>query len=150
MPFNLYSEGGVSSCAVFFVTFALAQCLPYRETEERGAFVSTTLKKTVLAVFPLAGLLAAAPVTFAHERGEHAAIHQDLGNLHDDFHQRPHSRREHRRFHKELKREHRALDRGLRNDWGYGYGRSYGGDYYGNSPYDRYGYRGRRSYGDRW
>jgi hypothetical protein len=109
------------------------------------------LKKTLLAAFPLVGLLAVAPVTFAHERGEHAAIHRELGDRHDDFHQRPHSRRAHRRFHKELKREHRALDRGHKNDWSrYSYGRSYDDSYKRNSPYAWYGDRGRRSYGDRW
>lgn len=109
------------------------------------------LKKTLLAALPLAGLLVVTPVTFAHERGEHTAIHRELGDRHNDFHQSPHSRRAHRHFHKELKREHRARDWGQRNNWRqYSYGRSYGGDSYGNSPSAWYGYRDRRSYGDRW
>ena len=111
----------------------------------------TTLKKTLLAAFPLAGVLAAAPMTFAHDRGEHTAIHQELGNRHADFHQSPYSRREHLRFHKELKREHRARDWGQRNDWRqYSYGRSYNDAYTRNSPSAWYGDRDRRSYGDRW
>lgn len=130
-----------------------------------------SLKNILLAGLPLAGLLVTAPVAFAHGGGEHRAIHRELGDVHEDFHQMPHSRGEHRQFHRELKREHRALDRGLRDDWrrydydrsGYGgrrdygdypydrsgYGRRYYDDsYYGNYPYDRSGYGGRPYRGD--
>jgi hypothetical protein len=75
IPFSLYSERGVSRCAVFFVTFMLVGCLSYGETAERGVVVYTTLKKTLLAALPLVGLLAAAPVTFAHDRGEPTVSH---------------------------------------------------------------------------
>jgi len=118
--------------------------------------VKTTLKTTLLAALPLVGLLLVSPPAFAyHDSWEHDAIHDDLGQMHDDFHQYPHSRREHRRFHKELKREHRAMDRSLRDDWArygddrYGYDRpSYDEPYYGGTPYGRYGYGRWPSYGD--
>src|SRR5713101_6084710 len=110
-----------------------------------------SLKNILLAGLPLAGLLVTAPEAFAHGGGEHRAIHRELGDVHEDFHQMPHSRWEHRQFHRELKREHRALDRELRDGWrGYGYDRyGYGGRRYSSDyPYDRYGYGGRRYYDD--
>ena len=115
-----------------------------------------SLKNTLLASLPLAGLLVTAPVAFAHGGGEHRAIHRELGDWHEDFHQMPHSRWEHRQFHRELKREHRALDRDMRENWGrddydrYSYGRPYYGDSYRGYSYDRYGYGRRPNYGNQY
>jgi hypothetical protein len=110
-----------------------------------------SLKKTLFTALPVAGLLALSPAAVAHDcwkdSQEHAAIHDEMGRLHDDFHQLPHSRKEHRRFHKALKREHKRLDRQVRRSWDrerydrYGYEGPYSEDPYdGRAPYDRSGY----------
>lgn len=123
-----------------------------------------TLKNTLLAALPLAGLLATTPVASAYDdwrygysygdpADEHEAYHDEQDAEHEDFHSMPHSRREHRWFHREQKRDHRALHRDLENDWqrdytdrdwGYGahystrdrYRNRYADDYYG-SPWWR-------------
>ena len=107
--------------------------------------MKTTLKKTTLAVLPLAGLLWLTPVASAHddwnddwqhrqfheELGEqHEAGHEALGAEHEAFHSMPHSRREHRRFHRMLNRQHRAQHRELGAEHEY---------YHDNDPY--YGWR---------
>ncbi len=61
------------------------------------------LQKTLRAVLPLAGFLlpVMAACTTPHER-----FHQDLYELHEQFHEYPHTRAEHRRFHEELEQLH--------------------------------------------
>src|SRR5437868_533213 len=126
--------------------------------------MKTTLKKTLLAVLPLAGLLALNAPAFAHgdhddwqhERfhdrlGDlHEQEHENLGALHEQFHEHPYSKWEHRRFHRWLNREHRGFHNDL-YDWhrGYhdrdwGWGSRYDGNYY------RGQYEGRRPYGYSW
>ena len=58
--------------------------------------------KTLRAVLPLAGLasLLMAACT-PHER-----FHQNLQELHEQFHEYPHTRTEHRRFHEEVEDLH--------------------------------------------
>ena len=111
----------------------------------------TTLKKTLLAALPLVGLLAAAPVTFAHDRGEPTASHQELGARQGDFHHRSDSWRARRHFHKGFRGESRDHDWGHRNDGRlYSSGRSSDDAHTSNSSYAWYRDRGRRSYNDRW
>ena len=121
--------------------------------------MKTTLKKTLLAALPLAGLLLVNAPAFAHGDGQHERFHdrlgglheqehENLGALHEQFHEYPYSRREHRRFHRWLKREHKGFHNDL-YDWhrGYherdwGWGRRYDGNYYRGQYEDQqpYGY----------
>jgi len=109
--------------------------------------MKTTLKKTLLAALPLAGLLLVNAPAFAHGDGQHESFHdrlgdlheqehENLGALHEQFHEHPYSKWEHRRFHRWLNREHRGFHNDL-YDWhrGYhdrdwGWGRRYDGNYY--------------------
>lgn len=62
-----------------------------------------SLRKTLRAVLPLAGfLLSLIAACTPHER-----FHQDVYEVHDQFHEYPHTRAEHRRFHRELEELHR-------------------------------------------
>ena len=107
-----------------------------------------TLKKTLLAVLPLAGLLLINSPASAHDDWQHERFHDQLGDLHEqehenlgalhqEFHEHPYSRREHQRFHRWLNREHQGFHNEL-YDWHRGYhdrdwyrDQRYGGNYYG-------------------
>jgi len=123
--------------------------------------MKTTLKKTLLAVLPLAGLLAWNAPAFAHDDWQHERFHDRLGDLHEQehqnlealheqFHEQPYSKWEHRRFHRWLNREHQGFHNDL-DDWhrdyhdrDWGWGRRYDGNYYWGQ------YEGQRPYGYRW
>lgn len=128
--------------------------------------MKTRLNKILLSTLPLAGLLFAAPVAFAHDpwdherlhnelNEEHGEFHGELGDLHREFHEYPHSAWEHRRFHRDLDRLHRDVDRGFAEehrayhgrDWAYEtpYARDYD-DYYGDNDYDGGWYSGDESW----
>jgi hypothetical protein len=125
--------------------------------------MNTTLKKTLLAALPLAGLLFLNVPASAHDDWQHERFHDKLGDLHEqehenldalheEFHEHPYSRREHRRFHRGLNREHNDFHNDL-YDWhgnyhdrDRGWGRRYDDDYYrgqyGVQQPDGYGYYG--------
>ena len=85
----------------------------------------THLKKIILTVLPLAGLLLTAPLTFAYASwGEQGRVHNELGKEHregladlnaehKEFYRYSHSRRAHRREHRRLEREHQRLHQDL-------------------------------------
>jgi len=117
--------------------------------------MKTPLKKTLLAVVPLAGLLLVNAPAFAHgdeQQGHsrdrwgnlHQQEHQNLHSLHQEFHEQPYSKWEHRRFHRWLNRDHRDFHNDLYswrrndNDRDWRWGRRYSGDY------------GRGQYGSPW
>ncbi len=124
--------------------------------------MKTTLKKTLLAALPLAGLLFLNAPASAHDDWQHERFHDQLGNLHEqehenlgalheEFHEQPYSRREHSRFHRWLNREHNDFHNDLYNEhqdyhnrdryWDRRYdGNYYRGQYGVQRPYgyDRY------------
>jgi hypothetical protein len=126
--------------------------------------MKTTLKTTLLAALPLAGLLLLNAPAFAHGDGQHERFHNNLGELHEqehenlgalhqEFHEYPYSRREHRRFHRWLNREHNGFHKELYNehgdyhdrdwDWGRRYDRNYyRGQYEVQRPYNGGWYHG--------
>jgi hypothetical protein len=85
----------------------------------------THLKKITLTVLPLAGLLFAAPLTFAHDSGgEHGRVHDELNAEHQEGHEaldaearafnsQHHSRRARRHEQRRLEGEHQALHQDL-------------------------------------
>src|SRR5712692_2983707 len=110
-----------------YTTFALTEC----SKNEGGYCMQTYLKKTTLAVLPLAGMLFTTPIVSAHDEyqehraehqslnaehraehqdlnAEHQAEHQDLNAAHREAHEQPMTRRQHRRLHRQLERAHRA------------------------------------------
>src|SRR5712691_6371339 len=99
-----------------YTTFALTEC----SKNEGGYCMQTYLKKTTLAVLPLAGMLFTTPIVSAHDEyqehraehqslnAEHRAEHQDLNAAHREAHEQPMTRRQHRRLHRQLERAHRA------------------------------------------
>src|SRR5712691_10956591 len=110
-----------------YTTFALTKC----SKNEGGYYMQTYLKKTTLAVLPLAGMLFTTPIVSAHDEyqehraehqsltaehqaehqdlnAEHRAEHQDLNAAHQEAHEFPMTRRQHRRLHRQLERAHRA------------------------------------------
>jgi len=119
-----YHFGAVS---LGYTTFALTKC----SKNEGGYYMQTYLKKTTLAVLPLAGMLFTAPIVSAHDEyqehraeheylnAEHQAEHEDLNATHraeheelnaehEAAHQYPMTARQHRRLHRRLNAEHRA------------------------------------------
>jgi len=60
-------------------------------------------QKTLWAVLLLAGFL----LPFMAACTPHERFHQDLYEMHEQFHEHPHTRAEHRRFHEELEQLHR-------------------------------------------
>jgi hypothetical protein len=102
--------------------------------------MKATLKKTLLAALPLAGLLFFPLSVSAHD-DEHGALHDDLNAMHREFHNGPYNKQEHKRFHKWAKRQHKDFHR---DAWyerhGYDNGDWYRGrQYYGNDYYRRRG-----------
>ena len=111
--------------------------------------MKTTLKKTLLAALPLAGLLLLNSPVSAHDDWQHERLHNNLGDLHEQehdnldalhqqFHEYPSSRREHRRFHRSLKREHQDFHNDI-YDWHRDY---HDRDRYWDRRYDGDDYRG--------
>lgn len=101
----------------------------------------TVLKRTFLAVLPLAGLLMLPEMAAAHEndhRDRHERSRNHFSNRHEDYHDwrkdlhreyhnnRPSSGRSHQRFHRWLKRDHY--------------------DFHNDRPYSYYGRRDRGRY----
>jgi len=119
--------GHFDTSSLDYTTFALTEC----SKNNGGYCMQNYLKKTTLAVLPLAGVLFTAPIVFAHDEyqehraehqslnaehqaehqdlnAEHQAEHEDLNAEHRAAHQYPMTRRQHRRLHRQLNAEHQA------------------------------------------
>jgi hypothetical protein len=107
------------------------------------------VKRSLLAVLPLAGVLLFTMPALAHD--SHHREHDKLDDLHREYHQHSYSKSQHRRFHKWLKQEHRGSHRDR-----YRGSRGYDNDrwYYSQRSYDddcsRPRYYGPTYYGQQW
>jgi hypothetical protein len=117
------------------------------------------VKRSLLAVLPLAGVLLFTAPASAHDDYRHYNWeHDKFDDLHREYHQHPYSKKQHQRFHKWLNQDYRdsqrARYRGYRgyddNRWYYSRrsydndcsrSRYYGPTYYGQQRWSSFRYR---------